>query len=52
MSMEDRVSPAGDAGDAAGPGDGEAIPANGSAASLDGGRDGASGEAGPGWRAA
>jgi segregation and condensation protein B len=47
VSMEDRVSPAGEAGDAAGPGDGEAIPGNGSAASLDGGRDGTSGETGP-----
>ena len=47
MSMEDRVSPAGDAGDAAGPGDGEAIPGNGHAASPDGGRDGAGGETGP-----
>ena len=47
MSMEDRVSPAGEAGDAAGPGDGEAIPANGSAASLDGGRERAGGETGP-----
>jgi hypothetical protein len=47
VSMEDRVSPAGEAGDAAGPGDGEAIPRNGSAASLDGGRDGAGGETGP-----
>lgn len=47
MSMEDRVSPAGDADDAAAPGDGEAIPGNGSAASLDGGRDAASGESDP-----
>lgn len=47
MSMEDRVSPAGDADDAAAPGDGEAIPGNGSAASPDGGRDAASGESDP-----
>jgi segregation and condensation protein B len=47
VSMEDRVSPAGDADDAAGHGDSEAIPENGNAASLDGGRDGASGETGP-----
>ena len=47
MSMEDRVSPAGDADDAAAPGDGEATTGNGSAASLNGGRDAASGESGP-----
>jgi segregation and condensation protein B len=47
VSMEDRVSPAGEAGDAAGPGDGEAIAGNGSAASLDGGRERAGGETGP-----
>jgi segregation and condensation protein B len=47
VSMEDRVSPAGDADDAAAPGDGGTIPGNGSAASLDGGRDAASGESGP-----
>jgi segregation and condensation protein B len=45
--MEGQVSPAGDAGDAAGPGDGEAIPVNGDAASLDGGREAAGREIGP-----
>jgi hypothetical protein len=47
VSMEDRVSPAGDADDAAAAADGGAIPGNGSAASLDSGPDAASGESGP-----
>jgi segregation and condensation protein B len=46
VSMEDQVSPAGDADDVAGPGDGEAIPGNGNPASLDRGPDGASGQTG------
>jgi segregation and condensation protein B len=46
VSMEDQVSPAGNADDAAGPGDSEAIPGNGNPASLDRGPDGASGQTG------
>ena len=46
MSMEDRAGPAGGAGDATPPENGEAIPGNGSAAFLDGGRDAGSGESG------
>jgi segregation and condensation protein B len=47
VSMEGQVSPAGDADDAAHLGDGEAIPVNGDAASLDGGREAAGREIGP-----
>jgi segregation and condensation protein B len=52
VSMEDRLSPAGDADGATGSGNGEAIPGNGNAASLDGGRDEADGETGPAGRQA
>jgi segregation and condensation protein B len=47
VSMEGQVSPAGDADDAARPGDGEEIPVNGDAVSLDGGREAAVQEIGP-----